>query len=63
MDSDINEYSNDRIISMSDLIPFIVLGVYWYFCYKVFGVQVVERRLILVYDTSGDERYEEEKKI
>ena len=48
---------------MSDIIPFIVLGVYWYFCYKVFGVQVVERRLILVYNTSGDERYEEEKKI
>ena len=36
--SDIDKYSSNRIISMSDIIPFIVLGVYWYFCYKIFGV-------------------------
>ena len=38
MDSDINEYSNDRITMLYDIIPFIALIIYWYFCYKIFGV-------------------------
>ena len=38
MDSDIDEYSNDRITMLYDMIPFIVLIIYWYFCYKIFGV-------------------------